>query len=82
MMTPRIIRDFFCNSETGSGTYGRATANKMWMSRKFSLLPGIFLLKIENHFKKISQKNCAERVLDLLLALSFDASAGGEGKRP
>jgi hypothetical protein len=37
------------------------TANKMWMSRKFFLLPGIFPLKIENHFQKISQKNFAER---------------------
>jgi len=33
----------------------------MWMSRKFFLLPGIFPLKIENHFQKISQKNFAER---------------------
>jgi hypothetical protein len=40
----------------------------MWMSRKFFLLPGIFPPKIENHFQKMSQKNCAERVLDLLLA--------------
>jgi hypothetical protein len=38
----RIIRGFFCNRETGSGPYGRATANKMWMSRKFFPLPGIF----------------------------------------
>jgi hypothetical protein len=38
------------------------------MSWKFFPLPGIFPLKIENHFQKISQKNFAERVLDLLLA--------------
>jgi hypothetical protein len=42
----------------------------MWMSRKFFPLPGIFSLKIENHFQKISQKNYAECVLDLLLARS------------
>jgi hypothetical protein len=42
---------------TGSGAYGRATANKMWMSRKFFLLPGIFPLKIEKSPPKISQKN-------------------------
>src|SRR6516165_7027994 len=54
---------------TGSGTYGWATANKMWMSRKFFLLPGIFPLKIENHFQKISQK-ILPSVLDLLLARS------------
>jgi len=41
----------------------------MWMSRKSFLLPGIFPLKIENHFQKISQKNFAERVLGLLLPL-------------
>jgi hypothetical protein len=45
---------------TGSSTYGRGTANKMWMSRKFFLLHGIFPLKIENHFQKISQKNFTE----------------------
>jgi hypothetical protein len=39
----------------------RATANKIWMLRKFFLLPGIFSLKIENHFQKISQKSFAER---------------------
>jgi hypothetical protein len=42
----------------------------MWMSRKFLLLPGIFPLKIENYFQKISQKNYAKCVLDLLLARS------------
>jgi hypothetical protein len=66
-MTPRIIRGFSTNREIGSGTYGRATANKMWMSRKFFLLPGIFPLEIENHFQKISQKNYAECVLDFVI---------------
>ena len=51
-ITPRIIRDFFCNRETGSGTYGRATAIKMGMLRKFFLLPGIFPLKIRKSLPK------------------------------
>jgi len=33
-------------------------ANKVWMSRKFFLLPGIFSLKFENHF----QKNFAKKL--------------------
>jgi hypothetical protein len=52
----------------------------MWMSQKIFLLPGIFPLKIEKHFKKISQKNYAERVLNLLLARRSGASAGEKGK--
>jgi hypothetical protein len=80
-LTPPYYSGIFCNCETGSGTYGRATANKMWMSRKFFLLPGIFPLKTENHFQKISQKNCAERVLDLLLALARTISITGENDK-
>jgi hypothetical protein len=67
-MRRRIIRDFSANRQTGSGTYGRATANKIWVSPKFFLFPGIFPLKVEKHFQKISQKNYTECVLDLLLA--------------
>jgi hypothetical protein len=59
------------NRKIGSGTYGRGTANKMWVSPKFFLFPGIFRLKIEKHSQKISQKNYAECVLDLLLAPSI-----------
>jgi hypothetical protein len=68
-MMPPNYSDFSANRRTGSGTYGRGTANKMWMSRKFFLLPGIFPLKIENHFQKILQKNYTKCVLNLLLAL-------------
>jgi hypothetical protein len=50
----------------------------MWMSRKFFLLPGIFPPKIENHFQKISPKNFAERVLDLLLVPGRTVSVTGE----
>jgi hypothetical protein len=63
----RIIRDFFCDRQTGSSTYGRRTANKMWVSPKFFLFPGIFRLKIEKHSQKISQKNYAECVLDFVI---------------
>ena len=55
-------------SETGSGANGRATANKMWMSRKFFLLPGIFLTKNSKITSKKNFKKSAECVLDLLVA--------------
>jgi hypothetical protein len=43
----------------------------MWMSRKFFFLPGIFLLKTNNHsFSKKIQKNSAGCVLNLLLPRS------------
>ena len=51
-MTRHIIRGFFCNREIGSGTYGRAAANKMWMSREFFLLSGVFPLKIRKSLPK------------------------------
>jgi hypothetical protein len=41
---------------TGSGAYGRGTANKMWVVAKFFLLSGIFRLKMKKHSR--SQKNC------------------------
>jgi hypothetical protein len=44
------------------GSSGRATANKMWMSRKSFFLPGIFLLKTNNH--SFSKKNY-KRILRL-----------------
>jgi len=34
-MTPPNYSGSSTNRETGSGPYGRGTANKMWMSRKF-----------------------------------------------
>jgi hypothetical protein len=55
-MMPPNYSDFSANRRTGSGTYGRATANKIWMSRKFFLLPGIPPLKIENHLQKFHKK--------------------------
>jgi hypothetical protein len=55
-MTPPYYLGIFCNCETGSGANGRATANKMWVSPKFFLFPGIFPLKIENHLQKFHKK--------------------------
>src|SRR6516165_4725649 len=57
-MMRHIIRGFFCNREIGSGTYGRTAANKMWMSREFFLLSGIFPLKN----RKSLPKNFTEKL--------------------
>jgi hypothetical protein len=59
-ITPPYYSGIFCNRETGSGTYGLATANKIWMSRKFFPLPGIFSTKNrkslpKNFTKKLRQ---------------------------
>ena len=70
-MTPPYYSGISCNRETGFGANGRATANKMWMSREFYPLPGIFPLKIRKSLPKNFTKNYAECVLNLLLAPSI-----------
>jgi hypothetical protein len=55
-----IIRILFCERRIGSGTYAWGTANKCGC-RGIFLLPGIFSLKIENHFQKNSQKSVRAR---------------------
>jgi hypothetical protein len=56
-------------SKTGSGGYGRGTANKCGCRRKFPPLSGISPIKSENYSlsQKISQKNFRSSVLNLLL---------------
>jgi hypothetical protein len=77
-MTPCIIRDFLRIVRLGPvHTAGRPVI-KCGCRGNFSFSQLFFPLKIENHFQKISQKNFAERVLDLLLVPGRTVSVTGE----